>query len=165
MTLPRATMQPRASTRSCGQPGGFTLIELLVTVAIVAILSALAWPGYGAILQRAQRTDARLALLGIQHLQERHYATHLRYAARLGDNPDAETLATPARSQGGHYLLSVTSSGDGQHFTAVARAASRDGRRRHDHGCEQLSVDEIGRRLSANALGQWTEEDPERCWG
>jgi type IV pilus assembly protein PilE len=165
MTSSYATKRPRASTRSRGQPPGFTLIELLVAMAIVAILSALAWPGYGAIVQRAQRTDARLALLGMQHLQERHYATHLRYAARLGDTPDAETLATPARSQGGHYLLSVTTSGDGQHFTAVARAASSDGQRRHDPGCEQLSVDEIGRRQSANALGEWTEDDPERCWG
>jgi type IV pilus assembly protein PilE len=141
------------------------LIELLVAMAIVAILSALAWPGYGAIVQRAQRTDARLALLNMQHLQERHYATHLRYAARLGDTPDAETLAISVRSQGGHYLLSVTTSGDGQHFTAVARAASSDGRRRNDHGCAQLSVDEIGRRRSANALGEWTDEDPERFWG
>jgi type IV pilus assembly protein PilE len=164
MTTSHPTRRTGSCTAGRRQPCGFTLVELLVAMTIIAILSALAWPGYGAIMQRAQRTDARLALLSIQHLQERHYATHLRYAARLGSTPDAETLATSGRSQGGHYQLSVTTSGDGQRFTAVARA-STDGRQQHDHDCEQLSVDETGRRRSPNASGDWTEADPQRCWG
>src|SRR5690606_25811585 len=109
--------------------------------------------GYGAILQRAQRNDARLALLRIQQLQESHYASHLRYAAQLGDVPDADTLATPARSQQGLYQLSITVTGNGQGFTATARA-SRDGRQRRDHDCQQLAIDEIGRQRSANSAGE-----------
>ncbi len=52
---------------------GFSLLELLVTLAIVGILTAIAWPGYGAVMQRAQRNDARLALLGIQYAEELRY--------------------------------------------------------------------------------------------
>jgi type IV pilus assembly protein PilE len=143
---------------------GITLIELLVALVIVALLSVVAWPGYGAIVQRAQRNDARLALLRIQQLQETHYATHLRYAAQLGEAPDGETLATSARSQLGHYQLSLTATDDGQGFTATARA-SPDGRQRRDHDCQQLSIDQIGRQRSANAEGNWSESDPHRCWG
>jgi type IV pilus assembly protein PilE len=143
---------------------GFTLIELLIALVIVAILSAVAWPGYGAIVQRAQRNDARLALLGIQQLQEMHYATHLRYAGQLGDAPGAGTLATPARSQQGHYQLSLTVTGNGQGYLATARA-SPDGRQHRDHDCQQLTIDQIGRQSSANAAGNWTESDPHRCWG
>jgi type IV pilus assembly protein PilE len=143
---------------------GFTLIELLVAMVIVAILSAVAWPGYGAIMQRAHRVDARLALLRIQQLQESHYATHLRYASRIGDATDAETLATSARSAQGHYQLSLASTDDGQGFTATARA-NADGRQGRDQDCAQLAIDEIGRQRSANSAGDWSEADPHRCWG
>lgn len=143
---------------------GFTLIELLIALAVVAILSAIAWPGYASILHRAQRNDARLALLRIQQLQEMHYAKHLHYAAAFGANADVQTLATPERSDGGHYLLSVVVTEDGQGYTATARAQT-NGAQRRDHSCQQLSVDETGRRRSADATGNWSNADPHRCWG
>src|SRR5262245_47223884 len=84
---------------------GFTLVELLVALAVTAILSAMAWPGYRATLQRAQRNDARLALLQLQVLQEGHYASHLRYAGGFGSNDDPATLRASDRSISGHYRL------------------------------------------------------------
>jgi type IV pilus assembly protein PilE len=143
--------------------GGFTLIELLITLAVVAILSAIAWPGYAAIMHRAQRNDARLALLRIQQLQEMHYANHLRYAAKFGSASDEETLVTSGRSDGGHYQLSLTVAEDAQRYTATARA-SADGSQRRDLSCRQLAVDESGRRRSADSHGVWTEQDEHRCW-
>jgi len=151
----------RLRTPSCR---GFTLIELLITLAVVAILSAIAWPGYASIMHRAQRNDARLALLRIQQLQEMHYATHLRYAVKLGSASDAETLATSGRSDGGHYQLSITVAEDAQRYTATARASAA-GSQRRDRGCQQLAVDESGRRRSANSQGTWTDQDEHRCWG
>lgn len=145
-------------------PCGFTLIELLITLAVVAILSAIAWPGYASIMHRAQRNDARLALLRIQQLQEMHYANHLRYAAKLGSASDTETLATSGRSDGGHYLLSLSVAEDGQRYTATARA-SADGSQRRDRACQQLAVDQSGRRRSADSQGTWKEQDEHRCWG
>lgn len=143
---------------------GFTLIELLVALTVVAILSAIAWPGYAGIVHRAQRNDARLALLRLQHLQERHYATHLRYAGALGTTGDADTLATSDRSDAGLYTLTVSSSEDGQRYTAIARANPR-GRQRGDSECQQLSIDQTGRRRSADAIGNSPEADVHRCWG
>lgn len=149
---------PASSGRS-----GFTLIELLVALAVVAILSAIAWPGYASIMHRAHRNDARLALLRIQQLQEMHYANHLRYAAKLGRASDEDTLVAPERSDGGHYLLALAAAEDGQGYTATART-STDGGQRRDRGCQQLSVDETGRRRSADASGNWSDVDPQRCW-
>lgn len=148
----------------CHLPGsGFTLVELMVVLVIVAILSAVAWPGYGAILQRAHRGEARQALMRLQHLQETHYATHLRYAARLGGESDPETLPAAQFSDNGSYLLSVRASEDGQRFTAVARA-SPGGRQARDADCLWLSVDETGQRRSADAFGNWVAAGSGGCW-
>lgn len=154
-------LRPRPHSQ---QPApGFTLVELLVALTVVAILSAIAWPGYAGIVHRAQRNDARLALLRLQHLQERHYATHLRYARALGTTGDADTLATADRSDGRLYTLTVTASEDGQRFTAIAMA-DPGGRQRRDSECQQLSIDQTGARRSADAAGRWSDGDTLQCW-
>ncbi len=151
------------------QPGhsghaGFTLVELLIAMTIVGILSAIAFPGYSAVLQRAKRNEARLALLRIQHAQERHYARHLRYAATIGMTESPETLAMAQRSAGDAYALSVNANADGQHYTVTARALA-DGGQAGDRACQQFAVDETGQRRSADADGAWTDADPHHCWG
>lgn len=148
---------PRASLR------GITLIELLAALAIVGILSAIAWPSYSAVVQRAHRNEARLALLRLQHLQERHYTMHRRYAGSLGAAADAGTLASPGETEGGHYRLSVSASADGQSFTAIATAREQ-GRQARDRHCRQLSITHTGARSSADAAGNWTGSDPHHCW-
>ena len=45
---------------------GFTLIELMIVVAIVGILSAIAYPSYAEYIRRGHRADARAGLLQAQ---------------------------------------------------------------------------------------------------
>jgi type IV pilus assembly protein PilE len=141
-----------------------TLVELLVTLAIVGILSALAWPGYRAIIERAQRGDARLALLRLQHLQERHYATHLRYAGRVGTTDETGVLLAPGRTASGSHELAVVATADGQGYTAIASVID-GGHEARDPRCQRLSIDHTGRRRSADTSGAWSDSDPHRCWG
>lgn len=153
--------QPAAATSRRWR--GFTLIELMIALAVVAILSAIAWPGYASIVHRAQRNDARLALLRVQQLQEMHYARYLRYAAKLGSSGDAQTLVAEDASQNGYYQLSLGTTEDGQGYTATAKA-NPAGRQARDQACQQLSVDHTGRRRAAGADGMWSDADPQRCW-
>ena len=80
---------------------GFTLLELLVVLSIIAVLAALALPGYSAALQQGRRGDAIAALLRLQLAQEHWRAHHAQYAS-LAD------LGLGSLSSDGHYQLTIT---------------------------------------------------------
>lgn len=58
---------------------GFTLIELMITVAIVGILASIALPSYDSYIKRANRLDAKSALLENAQFLERNYTENNKY--------------------------------------------------------------------------------------
>jgi type IV pilus assembly protein PilE len=57
---------------SCNR--GFTLVDLMIAVAIIAFLSAIAFPSYQEALRKVRRAEARAALLQLMQEQERYYS-------------------------------------------------------------------------------------------
>jgi type IV pilus assembly protein PilE len=143
-------------------PQGFTLLELMIATSIAAILAAVAWPGYRQVMHRSQRIEARLALLKIQYLQERHFADNRAYSGTL--SPNGPGLPIAALSEHGNYHLSVTLDPNGQGYQAFARAR-RAGRQAGDSHCQQFSLDATGVRRSADASGRWQIDQGGGCWG
>jgi len=134
-------------------PRGLTLVELLICLAIVAVLTTLAVPGYRSHLLRTRRLDAQQALLDLHSLQQRYLFDHGRYATQLAELDERRDW----RSADGHYVLGFTGGGDGGWVaTAVPAAGSSQ---RDDDACRSLTLDDSGFRDATGA-----RDARERCW-
>ena len=130
---------------------GFTLIELMITVAILAIIAAVAIPSYTSYVDRGKRAEARTALLDIAARQERYYSNKRKYADQLSK------LRMSSTSENGYYTLSVTlpSGSNKQDFDATATPSGWT-----DDKCGNLGIDETGAKTHS-----LVPRDRALCWG
>jgi prepilin-type N-terminal cleavage/methylation domain-containing protein len=76
------------------RPTGFTLIELMITVAIVAVLAAIAYPSYRNYVIRGQLANATDGLSAVSANMERYFQDNRTYLAANGFTPPCATAAT-----------------------------------------------------------------------
>ncbi len=134
---------------------GFTLIELMITVAILAIIAAIAIPNYSKYSMRGKRAEGRAALLNEAALQERNYSNNRQYTSTVlsGDPPTCTVAGT--QSESCNYTLSVVASGTGnQDFDATATPSGWT-----DDECGALGLDETGTKTEGGT------SDVAYCWG
>lgn len=136
------------------RPRGFTLTEVLVVVALIAVLAAVALPGYQAYLKRSLRAEARAGLLQAAHWLERVATATGLYPADAAAFP--ETLQRvpsgaysigfePADAQGSGYTLTARPQG--------AQAADR---------CGGYTLDQAG--VRGLAVPDASDELKAECW-
>ncbi|MDF1655189.1 MAG: type IV pilin protein [Coxiellaceae bacterium] len=80
----------------------FTLMELVITVAIVAILAAVAIPTFNSYLLKSHRSDAYSSLLSMQLAEERYRASNTSYGTL------AQVWNGVTATEGGRYTLAVS---------------------------------------------------------
>jgi len=103
----------------CKKPYGFTLIELMITLAIVAILAAIAYPSYREQVARGRRSEAQIALLDAAQWMERQYTLGNRYDQKAdGTAIDAAALPSlSARTQAAYTLAFASGQPTASAFT------------------------------------------------
>ncbi len=109
---------PARLGRTCAAHG-FTLIEVMVTVAIVAILAAVALPSYRDYVTRGQLTDAVHGLATMRAQMERHFQDNRTYAT-VGTfvTPCADTVVSNRTF--GNFVVSCTAVPTAGAFTLQA---------------------------------------------
>lgn len=137
---------------------GFTLIEMLITLAVIGILSALAYPSYRDHVLRARRSEAFNALSTVAQAQDRWRATHTRYADSLADL-GLEPISNPGR----YYQIELQTHVPHSHsqFTAIARAT---GTQRADVRCTLLQLGQNGPQQLRTASDHLGQDTSRHCW-
>ncbi|MFD2753019.1 type IV pilin protein [Comamonas terrae] len=149
---------------------GFTLIELMIVVAVVGILSAIAYPSYTEYVRRGHRADARAGLLQAQQWLERAATATGVYpttSAGITTLPAALTWATDTNKQ---YTIGFTSdaplnnparcaSSNNSCFTLIA--TPKAGGSQANDKCGNYLLTHTGQRGNTNLVTGTTSVD---CW-
>jgi type IV pilus assembly protein PilE len=133
---------------------GVTLLELMAVVMVIGILGMIALPSYRQYVMRAQRTEAKSALLQLATNQERFYLANRTYAGTA----NLAALGFPSgTSEKGTYTLTIAGE-NANGYTATATPASGAAfDMTGDTQCTSFSITAQGARTA-------TGSDPTRCW-
>lgn len=120
---------------------GITLIELMITIAVLAVIMAVAIPNYRTQAVRGNRTEALDELLRQAAFQQRQFTVNNSYTAVANF-----TTAT------GLYTIATAVANAGQTYTisAIPQAAQAD------DTCGTLTLDNTGQRTATGNDAQ--------CW-
>lgn len=146
--------------------GGFTLIELMITVAIIAILSSIAYPSYRESVAKGRRSDAQAVLVQGGQWMERFFAENYAYDKNTAGTA-VTTLLTARYSQApttgtANYTVGLDSG-----FTAKAYTlrATRTGAMSGDK-CGDFGLTHMGVKTIKNFGTQYADEAAAiaACW-
>lgn len=120
---------------------GFTLIELMIVVAIVGILSAIAYPSYTEYVRKGRRVEGRTTLLQAAQYLERAATATGKYPTSLPSQF--------SESPGGFYQITLDSDGTDYSLTATPNGTHTD------PSCGNLGL---------TRQGEQTPASPAICW-
>ncbi|MDE3071364.1 MAG: type IV pilin protein [Pseudomonadota bacterium] len=162
--LQRRVPGTRGSGISRRGSAGFTLIELMIVVAIIAVLTAIAYPAYTSYLLKTRRAAAEGCLSEYANYMERYYTTNLRYdkdgSPTPVTNPLGVTLtldcASPQQTGDNYGYTVPTESATAYTVQAAPVAGSPQAK---DTLCGTLTLDQKGTRNIVGGTGT-----VDQCW-
>ena len=129
---------------------GFSLIELMIVVAIIGVVSAIAYPAFTDSAKKSRRADAMTTLLDLQLQQEKWRSVNSTYTSTLSDL-NYTTSVTPD----GYYDLSIDGSKTNANGFEIT-ASIKSGTAQVGDSCTSFVVTENGPDISTTAK--------KKCW-
>jgi len=148
-------------TKSRNPQRGFSLIELMIVVAIIAIISAFAYPSYQRYVIKTKRSVAQNALLQVADRQQQFFMDNKSFAANMTNlgfpaNPYVvDDSGTPTVASDGDAVYSLSLS-NVTATTWTATAAPLQGQLSRDTYCGSLSITQTGAKGKSGASDE--------CW-
>ena len=150
--------------------------RMMITVAVVAILAAIAYPSYQESVAKGRRAQAKTALSQAQQWLERHYSENYRYDQTIAgvaiDNEAGGVFTTqfgtapPAGEEPAVYTIGLVTANSGRTYTLTA--TRRDPGPMGSDKCGDFRVTNTGRKSILNHhFGSGAVADLEavqRCW-
>ncbi len=130
---------------------GFTLIELMIVVAIIGIISAIAYPSYMDTVRKSNRAEAKTELVDLAQRLQRCYTTYGKFNddKRCSVYQDL-TDGTKVKSRGSaFYEIGVEDVADSTTYTLVATAVKAPQTEDTRGGCNVLRLNHLGERAPA----------------
>ena len=131
---------------------GFTLVELLITVAIIAILAAIALPSYNDYVLRGQLAGAYSALADYRVRMEQFYQDNRRYDNGGG----ACGIAAPTAK---HFTITCGGLG-----AAPSQTYQLDATGGGPTASFLFRIDQSNQRTTVSQPADWSAPSPNTCW-
>lgn len=126
---------------------GFSLVELMIAVAIVAILTAVAYPSYQDHLRKGRRASAQTHLMDIAQRQQQYLMDARSYAGDL----TTLNMTTPADVSSYYTITIVANNGTPPTFTVTATPTGNQA----SDPCGAMSLNNVGAKTATLASGCW----------
>ncbi len=128
---------------------GFTLIEAMITVAVIAILAAVALPSYTDYLRRGRIPEAMTQLSNLRVVMEQYYQDNRSY----GSTACGPTMPGSLK----YFTITCALTGSGQGYTLQATSGSVGG------GTHTYRLDHNGSQSTTVFKGT-TYSTAKTCW-
>lgn len=119
---------------------GFTLIELMITVAIIGILSAIAYPSYTQYVVKSNRSAAEAFMLTVAGKQEQYMLDARGYAT----NMTVLNITSVPSEVSKNYNVTVTANNAATPPTYTVTATPTGTQATRDTSCAILTLDQTG---------------------
>lgn len=129
---------------------GFTLIELMIVVAIIGIISAIAYPSYQESVRKSNRADGKATLNDVAQRLQRCFTAYSSYAhasCAIG-----QTLSGGGSVNSGEGMYTITGNLTATTFALTAAPVTGTSQA-GDSKCTSLTLNQAGVEGATGTLG------------